>query len=168
MYSKRDHTTESLTEMLRVQEKRVESVGQEDKPTADELAILECFWNPHFYTLKDWVPIEAILDTETQKLTSLNDCEPARRLIGARIQAMMDLGYIGNEGIYFDEHGETRRQKLWLTSKGATHFATGIPNILRQPLTFARRHLALFQLAAVVISILVALGTFAAHMFGWF
>lgn len=168
-FSRREFSEEELAEMLRVQKKRVELVGQEDEPTKEELAILNCFWNSHFYAMRDWVPAEAILDAETQKLTSIHPSKLARRLVSERIHALMDMGYVcGNGRIEINEHDDPQREQFWLTPKGATHFATGIPQILRRPLAFARRHLALFQLLAVGVSILVALATFAGHVLHWF
>jgi hypothetical protein len=163
----RDHSEESLIEMRKLQEKRNETLCLESRPTKEELAIVECFWNPHFHTIRDWISIHAIVDVESQKLTSLNDSEAACRLICARVKALAAMGYMNDEILIF-ENGKMSNARLWLTSKGATHFATGVPNILKNPLTFARRHLALFQLLAVGVSILGVLATFAAHALGWF
>jgi hypothetical protein len=162
----RDLSEPALEALLESQQERLKSLSIGSMPTKEELEILESFWNPHFHTLRDWVPLVAIVDRETQRLTSLNDCATASSLVCARVKALMVLGYIGDE-LVERQDGSPSSARLWLTAKGATHFSTGIPNILRRPVTFARRHLSLFQLAAVLVTITAAIATFVARVLGW-
>lgn len=142
------------------------SVEQGAAPTKEELEVLECFWNPYFHTMRDWVPLIAIVDTETQKLTSRHDCAVAQALVRTRVEALMKIGLVGSEILEYHD-GRTSTAKLWLTTDGAMHFAIGFPKALRNPLRFARRHLTLFQLIAVVVTMVLAIATFVARIIGW-
>lgn len=161
-----DLTEATLESMLSAQRSRVASIHQGDTPTKEELEVLECFWNPHFHTMRDWVPLIAIVDAETQKLTSRHDCAVAQALVRARVEALMKIGLIGSE-VLERLDGTTSTAKLWLTTDGAMHFATGFPKALRNPLRFARRHLTLFQLIAVVVTVVLAIATFVERIIGW-
>lgn len=161
-----DLSEAALESMFSTQRSRVASIHKGATPTKEELDVLECFWNPHFHTVRDWVPLIAIVDTETQKLTSRHDCAMAQALVRARVEALMKIGLVGSEVLeYFD--GTTSTAKLWLTTNGAMHFAIGFPKALRNPLRFARRHLTLFQLVAVVVTVVLAIATFVARIVGW-
>lgn len=156
----------ALESMLSAQRSRVAGIQAGATPSKEELEVLECFWNPHFHTMRDWVPLIAIVDTETQKLTSRHDCAVAQALVRARVEALMKIGLIGNESLEYSD-GTTSTAKLWLTVDGAMHFATGFPKVLRDPLRFAKRHLTLFQVIAVVVTIVLAIVTFFARIVGW-
>jgi hypothetical protein len=152
--------------MLSDQRGRVVSIQKGAAPTKEELEVLECFWNPHFHTMRDWVPLIAIVDTETQKLTSRHDCAVAQALVRARVEALIKIGLTGSE-VLERLDGTTSTAKLWLTTDGAMHFATGFPKALRNPLRFAKRHLTLLQLIAVVVTVVFAIATFVARIIGW-
>jgi len=87
-----DLSEATLESMLSAQRSRVASVEQGAAPTKEELEVLECFWNPYFHTMRDWVPLIAIVDTETQKLTSRHDCAVAQALVRTRVEALMKIG----------------------------------------------------------------------------
>ena len=161
-----DLSEAALESMLSAQRTRVASIREGIAPTKEELEVLECFWNPHFHTMRDWVPLIAIVDTETQKLTSRHDCAVAQALIRARVKALMKIGLVGDETVERLD-GTTSTAKLWLTTDGAMHFATGFPKALRNPLRFAKRHLTLFQLVAIVVTVVLAIATFVARIIGW-
>lgn len=155
-----------LESMLSAQRNRVASIQEGATPTKEELEVLECFWNPHFHAMRDWVPLIAIVDSESQKLTPRHDCALAQALVRARVEALMKIGLIGSE-VLERLDGTTSTAKLWLTIDGAMHFAAGFPKILRDPLRFARRHLTLLQLVAVVVTVVLAIATFVARIVGW-
>jgi hypothetical protein len=162
----KDMSVEALKRALEIKRQRIQSLSSTSKPTKDELRLLDQFGNTTFHTLRHWVPLVAIVDAESQRLTSRNDCAAASALICAQIEALMKIGLIGDE-IVERSDGTPSTAKLWLTARGMTHFATGLPNLLRQPVAFARRHLSLFQLVAVIVTISVAILTFVARVLGW-
>jgi hypothetical protein len=155
-----------LDAMVAEQRARNSGLSSGDTPSHEELEVLEAFWNQHFHTMRDWVPVVSIVDAEVQKLTSRHSSPAAVALVLTRLAALMKLGLIGSEVLERDD-GSPSSAKLWLTTDGAMHFATGFPKALRNPLAFAKRHLSLFQLVAVIVTLLLGVLTFVGRLFGW-
>ena len=162
----RELSETALEDMLTLQQARNDTLSRGSSPTREEIDALESFWNPHFHAMRDWVPLIAIVDREVQKVTSRHDCSAAQALVRARVAALLKMGLVGSEVLEFSD-GRTSTAKLWLTTDGAMHFATGFPQALRDPLLFAMRHLTLFQLTGVLVTFVIAIATFVGRIMGW-
>jgi len=163
----RDLDQATLQRVVEVELQRVETLARGSKLTREELGTLDNFWNPFLHRRRDWVPLIAILDRESQKLTNREDCPLALALVRARLAALMKVGFLGNEILEWPSGKISGTAKLWLTNDGAAYFSSAFPAALRNPLLFAKRHLSLLQLVAVAVTISLTMGALIARMFGW-
>jgi hypothetical protein len=164
----RDLDEGALQGMLAVQLVRLPTLTRASTPSREELGTLECFWNPYLHKRRDRVLLLAIFDQEMQKLTSRQDSYFALALVRSRLQALMKMGFVGNELLEWRSEKVPSDASLWLDNDGVAYFATGFPAALRNPMLFAKRHLSLLQVVGVVVTVTLAIATFVARLSGWF